>query len=172
MGIVRAISVTIIAVFLTACGQGTQKEIADLKATVASLKAETDEIKHMASQGYMSEAALDVTSKSFAIVDAKVGRFYVRIKSVRPYLDGQKLELEIGNPYATTFGDVTIKLSWGPKANNNGWETAPRRKEFSDASYLLPGFWTPIEIILDATAPGDLSDVKVGLELKTVRLSR
>jgi hypothetical protein len=111
----------------------------------------------------------------FSRVNSSIGIFFVSVEEVHPYLDCYKVIFIIGNPYAISFVDPTIKLKWnrtyekylyeckekGVTPKYSEYIALSKEKEFSIIKDLKPKTWNQVELVLNATVD----------ELENVRFS-
>jgi len=178
---------TVVAMLLGACQQqdsGAQKHVADLQNEVRNLTEKVGNLQNAVIDTHRSlieahptEVTLHLTSKAFSVIDTKVGRLYVAVRSVQPYLNGQKIIVDIGNPTATTFSNAKLTLTWGPRVGEDfkdfeAFDKQKRTKEIDEPKRFAPASWTPVEVILDDAPADQLGAVWLKLEFKGVLLNK
>jgi hypothetical protein len=97
---------------------------------------------------------------------------------VQPYLDGQKLQLRIGNPNLATYSGFKLKAKWGPRyptatdtpARWDQWKRSVREKEIESTADLKPGVWNTVEIVLAPAKPDELGYIELSMTTNKVML--
>jgi len=123
-------------------------------------------------------ATLDTTQKSYGKVDTSNGFFLVSCQNTEPYLDGQKLTLNIGNPLNAGFSGFKVNVRWGPRYSGKkedveayvNWQRSLKYKEFTFPDILEAGRWNKVEIVLADTSPASVSYLEVGLVTDSLSL--
>jgi hypothetical protein len=107
------------------------------------------------------ETFLSATNTQVTVAHTTLGNFFVVYKKAEPYLNGHKVRIEIGNPYAIDF--VGLKI-WG----NYGKDY----KEFSQSfnSTVDFGAWNDFELILVPSSTEDVIGIRVNLSFDRVRM--
>jgi hypothetical protein len=121
---------------------------------------------------------LDPASKAFGRVDTENGFFLVSCQDVRPYLDGHKVTLHIGNPLGVRFVGFKITARWGPRyagAENDyesyaKWMAGLKARDFSFPDALEPGRWNEVELVLTQTGPRHVGYIQLSLDTNTVAM--
>jgi hypothetical protein len=120
-------------------------------------------------------ALLDVTTRAFQRLDSKTGIFFVALDDVKPFLNGQRLSLRIGNPQGATYNGFKMKFEWGkadPTLKPIIWTANSRTKLEDSPLDLRAGSWTKTEVVLAPATAEELSYLEVSLETSTLTLSR
>ncbi len=127
---------------------------------------------------------LDPTSKGYAYVPSNVGKLLVSCEGAESYLDGQKLILLIGNPFAMSFSGFTMKVRYGtrpPDATKDvsesqnqrtEWEKTLKSKDVSFTETLTPGAWTKVELILSPSKPEEVAYIDFQVATNQVSLRK
>jgi hypothetical protein len=144
-----------------------QKEIDKLKNDLSKLQKDKYSLEYRVN--FLSEkykkVYLDISEKGFDRIDSNLGTFLVIVDDVKPYANGYKLKLRIGNPYFASFNGIKITIEWGkelpilpPDADADKfkqWEKVYKEheesikiKEITIVEQLAPGTWTRVEITL------------------------
>ena len=185
----RGLLLFVAALSMAACQERKDEaaEIAELRAQLAKQEEAITAATKTAvmawegiSRAYKNQARLDPAVSVTTAVDTNLGRFYVRIAGVQPYLDGQRLTLMVGNPSTLKAVGVNLAVSWGPKAPEPQegeiaeqiikTELRMRSKEFSLPSSFPSSDWTPVQIVLPATKAEDVGEVRVKLSFDSFSL--
>lgn len=104
--------------------------------------------------------------------------FFVALVKMTRAGDGHRLTFEIGNLYSATFGQPTLKISWGrrydPKSGIGyaDWRTSLRTTSVPTLIDLKPGAWTKVHAIVAPAAAAELGHIEVGLQASQVSLGR
>jgi hypothetical protein len=137
---------------------------------------------------------LDPSEKGFSVLETNTGFFLVSFGNATPYLDGHKIQLNIGNPFQMDFNGIVSKVTYGrrepdfpdseklsneeyTKATNKWnkdyevWKQSLREKEISLLNTLLPGMWNKIEITLPSTKPEEIGYLKLSIRANQVSLN-
>ena len=121
----------------------SSSEVDDIENLSARIKRMQESWRELRMESGGADTPIDLASigGSFVPVRGRIGIFLVSVKNVEPYLDGYRLNFEIGNPLSATFSNLRIKTVWGPKFDDSKatndvncietYNASPRRKEFS-----------------------------------------
>lgn len=82
----------------------------------------------------------------------------LRTTSVRQYLDGHVVTMDIVNPFAVTIADAKLTVSWD-------WDEqqSPRHTSTQALPHLEPGGSTPFEVTVVPSTPAQLREANVSL---------
>lgn len=125
--------------------QAKQADLQNLESRVTHLEAVTS--KH-------AVASLSADDKNWNFAQTDLGPMILYIASAEPYLDGYRLKLRIGNPYAVTPNGCKLSFTWGKHTKT--------QDIFND---LKIGRFTDIDVSLTPATAQDLKFVEVALEL-------
>jgi hypothetical protein len=115
-------------------------------------------------------AVFDPSDKGYGRLDTGGGTFLLSVDDAKPYLDGFKLTLRIGNIQSIGYGGFVIKASWGAKWDGTKldyakWRSSLKSKEFKMPDHLNPGAWNRIELAL---APAKAEEIRfIEIEMTT-----
>lgn len=115
---------------------------------------------------------LDCDTHKFAEL-APLGSNLILLAScdnVEPYLEGHRVTLSVGNPYAVDLGDVAGSLLYGETLLD-----AFKKGQSVDVSLvevLRSGSWTRFQVIVNPSKPSQLRSVALRLTFKTVSLRK
>jgi hypothetical protein len=129
-------------------------------------------------------ATFDFGEKGFQRLDCEAGFFLVVVEDAKPFANGVKVSLRIGNPHNASFSNLTLKVKWGksmPKrvegaaAKNWGkdyieWKKSLTEKEFTFPETLRGGDWNYVELRLPNTKIDELGHLELSIGIKTVSL--
>jgi hypothetical protein len=123
--------------------------------------------------------SLSLDEKGYTPVQVTIGQLLVSAKSATPYLDGYKVNFQIGNPQSVTYNGATVTLKWGPSATPSvysnqvaraAWQNAQKTKTEDLLSELLPGYWNDEEIIVTPATTEELRNLQISIETSTLSL--
>jgi hypothetical protein len=175
LGIVSMV-VSAIAMGIAIAAAGSRSEI---KIDVADLRYRLSGVEQTQSlQANQTEAMLDPASKAYMRVDAKVGFFLISCQNVQPYLDGQKVTLQVGNPQSVGYSGFRLKVRSGPKFNGSwndqavveDWSRSLKPQDFRFTCVLVPGRWNEVEIVLSETSPERIGLLMVSIDVDIVSM--
>jgi hypothetical protein len=167
-------------VSLCSCQQHKPTDLTDLKLRLDRVERQLGELKFEQFARSLKETAIDVRNPGAARLDSEVGFFLVRIAKVEPYLDGYRINVDIGNPQSATYGGVTLITTWGRGIRSMGttnvldamekWSQGLKTNKTELTEDLLPATWNNVSIILSPATPDSLQDVTMRLEVDTIQL--
>lgn len=178
---------------IPACTQDTslQNKVKELEYKIAVID---NSVTNMESELYLiktqveeQEATIDPSSKGYDVAKSKLGNFLVTFKDIKPYGDGQKISLLIGNPYNITFNGYTIdvrhSLRWPEYPKNPDSEARKRwseefkkftesqkEKQFVMTEKLLPGQWNKATIVIAPAKPEEVGSIRIKIFTNQVML--
>lgn len=161
-----------------------QQLVTKLERDVASLQAKVKELEDglgsVQSELWSLEGekrdtiALDVSSRAHQRLDTDFGSFLVSIEDVSPYLNGQRLKLNVGNLSYVTYRGFTITAAWGKKFTAGmkfaDWRPSRQEKEISFTDTLLPGRWNRVDLFLVPASAEQLGFVNITMKTSVVTL--
>lgn len=107
-------------------------------------------------------------------IDTNVGYFLIAVDDVKPYLDGQKITLRIGNPSQATYQGFVLKLAWGPRwdgrVNYDKWAESLKNRDLRFTDTLLPGAWNRVVVTLAPAQTMDLAYLSITMEVDRISL--
>jgi Protein of unknown function (DUF3251) len=163
--------------------KGMSADIADIKWKTSGQKNEIDLVKNdlekKDSDISLLQLDLAISKQQFGYFSASetgfdtmetgLGKVFVAIRDVKPYANGYKLTLDIGNPNFVTFGKVSGKVEWNKK-DVYQWDKN-RTKEFSLTSNLLAGRWNKTEVVIAPAEKQELENIRISIKAETVYLT-
>lgn len=127
-------------------------------------------------------ASFDPSEDGFQRIDTDLGIFAVSLQDMKPYGDGTRLTINLGNPAAASFSNVKLSLRYGPKLPNFDdpdfadkaakAKSAEKTKEQELLKTVQGGSWNPNSITLPGVKPEELGFVEVRLSTSQVFLSK
>jgi hypothetical protein len=112
---------------------------------------------------------IEPTSKNFDIIKTRIGAFLVKVISIAPYLNGYKIELNIGNIYTARFSGLSIKVKWGESydedrfSDHEKWEQSLNIKTFNFTEPIMAGKWNKIDFIIAPATAEQISFIELTL---------
>jgi hypothetical protein len=86
--------------------------------------------------------------------------FLAACTNVEPYLEGHKITIEVNNPYATRFSNLSGTLGYGRTVD----EAFTRTVEISTTQSLSPGAWTTFTVIVNPSKAEDIRYLEFNLK--------
>jgi len=127
-----------------------------------------------------TEVEFDPSSTSYRRVDGDLGIFAVAISDVRPFADGVRVTLKLGNPSSMTYSGATLTLEYGPRAPSSdptgppdaavAWLGALQQRTEKITTTLAPGRWNPVQITLPKIEAKDFGYLSVSIETDEIIL--
>jgi hypothetical protein len=154
--------------------KGIDQRVAMLETTIQSLEKGLSDLELARKRS--GEGEINVTERSYTRITSKTGFFLVSCEDIQPYLDGYRVKLQIGNPYAVTFSGCQILAKWGAKFDPqkmtyDDWQKGLKTKNFALTSDLRPATWNRVTITITPATPSDLKYFSVGLKTDSVKMS-
>lgn len=156
------------------------KELED-KVTELTYRSFRQGISLNAMENRYASGWFDPTNDAFQRIDAPsgFGSFAVSVTDVRPFSDGVKVTLALGNMSTATYQGVTVTLKYGSRLPGDGakaedlerWQASLRTKTQTLNTDVRPGSWNRTEIALPGISPSDLGHLEVSLTTNTISLS-
>jgi hypothetical protein len=125
-------------------------------------------------------AEFDPAEASYQRIDANVGTFAVSLDDVRPFADGVRVTLKLGNLSSATFNGAKLSLSYNKRMPAQGaenyaneistWFGSLKTQEQTISSALQPGRWNPVHVVLPAIEPKDFGYLSVSIETDQLSL--
>jgi hypothetical protein len=146
-----------------------EKRVTELEGTVQWYKYEID-----GKQDKTETVILDPSSREFQRLDSDSGTFLVSLADASPYLNGYRINLDLGNPSNAKYSNAKLKITWGPAIKDfskyDEWKASLHEKDVDITSNLEPGAWNHETIDLIPCSSNDLGYLKVSLQTPTVIL--
>ena len=152
-----------------------ESDIKNSKVVIRALLSETPSEKR---------TPLDISTKGYDFIESPAGRLLVSCTDAKPYLDGQKLTLNVGNPFLMTFSGFTLRVRYGPRPpatpptaaealiSQPAWEATLKTKDVPFTETLAPGTWTKVELALSPAKAEDLGYVDFKILTNQVSLQK
>lgn len=123
-------------------------------------------------------------SEGFQKLETNLGTFLIVLEGVEPYLDGQRVTLRIGNPYAADVSGLTLDLEWGPRlpvftsSTSESFDKvlthyneATHTKQVQPVEQLRAGAWTKYVFVVAPAKSEDFGRLEVQMNAKSVSLA-
>jgi hypothetical protein len=167
--------------FSVGCEKAPQvsKEVQVLEAAVRILSARVDDLSAKviladAERERYQDARLTLTSRGFSRVDTSTGFFLVSVVNAQPYVNGYKVSLNVGNPLAADYDNVTMTFKWGrkwdQKQDYGEWEKGLKTKAERILTQLKGGTWNRVEVVLAPATTEEVAFLSLSLEAPTISL--
>jgi nitrous oxide reductase len=104
--------------YLKVDGKYTQKKLSEHSGKLFVLESQINRFE---------TATFDFGEKGYSRLDCESGFFLVVVEDVKPFANGVRVSLRIGNPLSATFRNFTVKAKWGktmPKFGEANWSQA------------------------------------------------
>ena len=139
---------------LTASHDTLQSQVFDLNTSVTSL---TDR-----------EISIKCGVNTYSFVETDLGRMLVVCEDMKPFGDGFRLRLKIGNPHQVVLQGFRLHARYHPQ-----WGSKPFNVQQAETGYtetLWPGTWTTISLVLSPAKPSDVSIIWLTMSVDRVSL--
>jgi hypothetical protein len=192
----RAVVVSLLAICIAVSGcsqerpgSGVGMKIGELEAKLSALEATVgyltkrlndldfqQALLRSASERYRT-ATFDPADKGYARLDTSGGTFLVSVDDAKPFLEGYKLVLKIGNIQAVRYSSYTLKTSWGEKwdsgkQNYQKWRESLKTKEFRQTEQLVPGTWNRVELTLSPAKAAEIGYLEIEMVTDVVSMTQ
>lgn len=127
-----------------------------------------------------SRVEFDPSESSYLRVDGDLGSFAVAISDVRPFADGVRVTLKLGNLSSATYSGATLRMEYGPRAPSGKgtdpvdaaatWLEALQEREEKVSAKLGPGRWNPIQVTLPKIDPKEFGYLAISIETNEIAL--
>lgn len=153
-----------------AIANNIEKKISDLESKVAKLE-QHNEITSLISK-IESVAFLKVGETAFQTLKSPIGTLTFAIEDIKPFANGSKVKLSIGNPHNADLVGVSFKIDYGElDENKTPNQNSQKTKEISLSGEIKGGYWNHKEIILDGLSEEKLGFIRIyELEAKSITL--
>lgn len=141
----------------------TEEQLKDMAVRLDVLETWLADVDGRTGQG---AATLDCANGGFSEVTAAATplTFLVTCSQLEPYLEGYRLTLTIGNPFAMQFDGISAKVGYGENLLKSYTQTT----ETQSTAVLRPGLWTTINVVINRVAAKDVRVIAIR-ELKITR---
>ena len=152
-----------------------EKKVTELEWDLLSTKLEAEK--------YNSANFDPAEGKGYQRLDTSSGTLLISLSDVRPYLDGVKVRLELGNIQSASYSGFVISSEYSKrypkyikdqpeqnKKNREEYESSKRKKEEKFTQLLKAGAWNTVEITLPDIKPNEFGNLELKVKMSTVRL--
>lgn len=112
-------------------------------------------------------ATLGLTEEGYSIVRTRLGTFLLSVDDIKPFANGVKIHMRIGNPQAMTYAGLDFKAEW-INATPQGEQT--HNKDLSITNKILPNSWNKAEIVLSPAKVDEIKEVQLLVIANAVEL--
>jgi hypothetical protein len=123
---------------------------------------------------------LDLSSKGYQRLDTSSEFFLISLDNIKPYANGYKFFIRIGNISIAKYKGFKFKLKYGRQFDSkemvedisafDKWEKSLREKEISFTNELDPGVWNRVELIISPAKSDELGYVVLSMETNILSL--
>lgn len=157
-------------------------KISKLDDRVSELDGRADIAELVQKQGKTAAFDPSEPKSGFSKIESSTGYFLVSLENVQPYLDGQRVTLQIGNPLSVTYSGFKIKAIWSARLPTFGvadpefskkrkaWRDSKRQKEIALTQDLRPGTWNRISFVVAPAKAEEFGYLEIGIETNQVKL--
>lgn len=170
-----------------------EKDLNSTKEELIKMKQEIDNIKkgmgNLWKKVYGLEdvsnkykkVTLDPVTKAFQRIDTTSGFFLISLQDLKPYGNGYKLILHIGNPSTANYKGFKIKIRWAKNfdfsemkdwSEYESWNESIKEKEVSFTDILYPACWNRVELIVSPAKSDEIGFLELSMETDLVSLIR
>lgn len=162
----------VLAATAVACSEQSQKpQVADLESklqalttTVESLQRKLDDLQlEVDMEGWTKVAYMQPGDGGYSAVNYDLGTLIVKIEDVKPYANGTKLALRLGNLSSARVNGLKATVEWGPvDERGTPRNEKQKKKQITVSQPLPPGGWAIAnDVVLEGTPPGELGFVRL-----------
>lgn len=203
-GVIATLGVVVAAATLsvtqTGCEQGRGRASSSMPQAVASdtrIKEIESKIQHLeeqlvalqgsvdaqvAARARYSSVEFDPSDSSYRRVnsDGSFGSFAVSVQDVRPFGDGVRVKLNIGNPSSAGFTGAKLMFTYGPRAPDDPfdwdamekWKGGLKKKEITLTESLQPGNWNSVSVTLPKIAADQFGYLRISISTDVISLAQ
>jgi hypothetical protein len=170
----------IFLVLMTGCyREAEEKRLTALEQQTETLKGELESLKSKkAFEDLLRDldkvAYLTPGDDGYSAIKFDLGILTVRLIDIKPYANGSKITLEVGNTLSAGINGLKVTIEWG-KVDEKGSpiNEEAKSKEVTLKQSLRAGSWTRSTFVLDGVPPTELGFVRLrGMTHEGILLSR
>ena len=108
-------------------------------------------------------AFLTPSGKGYSFIKSDIGMLTFELTGVKPYADGSRITLKIGNPTSAKITSLEMNLRWGP-VNEKGlmiYDPPPREMKHVVADPIAPSSWNIVTVDLGGIPPSKFGQLIV-----------
>jgi hypothetical protein len=157
-----------------------QSDVKVLRTEVSNLRKQVFQLSSKLSR--YESLSLDPTEKGYGRIDTTSGFFLISVRDTKPYLDGYRISLAIGNPSSARYDGFKLKLSWQApfperqdgesddqySKRTEQWSQNEHAKEFTSIETLHPASWNTVSVVI---SPASAEEVKM-LQIDSMETDR
>jgi hypothetical protein len=148
-----------------------------LQVAVDSLRERVQDLEYrLSSEGV---AMVDCAKPGYDRLTTSLGTFLISCDNAQAYLNGYRLRLRIGNVTSGTYFSPEVAIKWMAGRYDDllegaGDSTSGKvgRTTVQLTTDLMPGSWTPIDVVLAPATAEQLNYIEVRLSVDEVSLRR
>lgn len=157
---------------LAACGGGgpdsgqleaLEARIAAVESAYSNLKSEHDLLSlQVEAIGWGRVAVLKPGDQGYSTFQYDLGFMTARLEDIKPYANGSKVSIVLGNPSAARINGLKARVEWG-SVDKDGTprNDTGKARQVSFPETLSPGTWTKVEVVLEGFPPAELGFVRL-----------
>lgn len=144
-----------------------EKSLAEVVEQLAKSKEDIDGLKFfLASLEIIKDAekmaVLTPGDSGYSLFKADIGTLSVKIIDIKPYADGSKVAIQIGNLSAATINGLKADVDWGPASEDGGPDNKKAKtKLIQFAQSIKSGSWSTQIMTLPSVAPENLGFIRL-----------
>lgn len=167
------VTVLLLASLLWLTGCADESRVASLEAKVTELAKANEKIASLEQkvrdlsikqlfQSFGNVAFLEPGADGYSAIRFDLGVLTIAIDDIKPYANGSKVTLRVGNPLAAKINGLKAKIEWG-EADEKGSpnDDTAKSKEVVFTEHLPSGTWTRVTLILDGVKTEKLGFIRV-----------
>lgn len=138
-------------------------EVGSLREQVSSLEKEVGDQRLLNAFREMDKVSyLTPGDTGYSVVRFDLGAILVQMADIKPYANGTKIRLVLGNVLASTVTGLKAKIEWG-KVDDKGIpiNDTIKSKMVSFSESIRSGAWTNVSVVLDGVPANELGFVRV-----------
>ena len=168
---VLAVLVTLASSPTSRAAQAPASKPDALASRVAALEKAIEDLKlqRALDSAHNRYVFLDCASGAMEEIRASHGSlvFFLTCAGIEPYLEGYRVTVHIGNPYAVELANVSLKLSYGKDPAESLQEDRKVKVELPNP--LESGTLTPVVFIINPASAAQLRHLGVQMDIGAVR---
>ncbi len=161
--------VAVLTPAISACSRDADeaRELAVLRARLDSLQLVVKKIEFDAKYAdFFSKvdgiAYLTPGSSGYSLIQSDLGKLAVSLEDVRPYANGTRIVLSIGNLTSATINGAKASIEWGSvDSAGSPRNEAAKSRDATFAEHLPAGAWTQVPLVLDGVLPAEFGFVRI-----------
>jgi len=140
--------------------EALQSENAALKKELQSLKVSMNIQEFM--QSNRKIAYLTPGETGYSAFEFDLGVLTVSLTDIKPYANGSKVTLRMGNTLSSTINGLKGTFEWGP-VDKSGYPSVEetKTKEIQFPQSLTAGSWTTISVVLEGVPPAEFGFLRL-----------